>query len=112
MSTNRNITINVEPELYVGFNKLCSVSGANKNEYGKALIAYAIEHHLVAGQNTLQHQAWLAAIKEGTVPLPKIGLEIKAGPPSTLRIFSAEDPHFARAAEEAPHYPTKRPRRA
>lgn len=91
---NRNITINIPPETYARFEALCLASGAKKNQYGNALVQYAVAHHLLAGENFAEAQARLEAITKGLSPLPKVSLEIKAGPPSPIETMplAAEDP--------------------
>ena len=91
----KNITIAVDPELFIAFNRLCLLSGTNKNEYGKALLAYAVEHELVAGENISEKMAWVDAVKSH-LPLPKVRHEIKAGPPLQF----SEGEKSLRVAEE------------
>jgi len=116
-TVNRNITINVTADQYIGFTKLAGLSGASKNEYGKALVAYAIAHQLLAGEKLDDKHLWLEAITGGTRPLPKIGIEIKAGPPAKLPplhiskksgLYQVEAGPIALRAAEQPPAPRKR----
>jgi hypothetical protein len=81
---NRNITINVPADAYAAFETLCSVSGCSKNEYGNALIAYALEYRLIASDNDEELAARQEAIAAGRNPLPKVSKVIKAGAPAKL----------------------------
>ncbi len=60
------------------------------SEYIRALCDYAIKHNLIAGQNAEDHSRWLDAVQTGAKPVPKIRIEIKAGAPDRLKVYSPE----------------------
>lgn len=101
----RNITSNISGETYIEFKKLASISGGSLSEYTRALCEYAVKHHLVAGPNSEDHAMWIIAIQNGTSPLPKVRLEIKAGPPERLKIYNPD-------GEEPKPLPTAEPLKA
>ena len=99
---SRNVTVNVPVDDYLEIARLCRVSNAKMSDYGRALFAFAIKHDLVAGPNADDYERWIDAIKDGSAPLPKVTLEIKAGAPSKLSLFEGKEGEasFLRVADE------------
>lgn len=73
----RNITVNVLNSDYVEIICLCSESGCSLNEYGRALIRYAIAHKLHARVDPDKAEQWKAAAIAGNELPPRVPFEIE-----------------------------------
>lgn len=115
----KNVTANIPVEDYIGFSRLVSLSGITKSKYLSVLICYAIEHNLIAGEDLVSRDEWLASLKDRGNPTPDIRYEIKAGAPIAMPAYKEKklppnvsvlktseevekhfDPTMGRAAEE------------
>jgi len=95
----KNITVNIDSDLYVEFHKLISVSGARTSDFLRALISFAVEENVMAREKPEDVDAWYEAIEKQLTPVPKKRMEIiLTRPPSIRRFIVDEKKHPPEAA--------------